>query len=199
MMGWNGPLTHEEKEAFDYENPDIKQLLGVMKCKVDTLMKKAISLMRRIESVFEMTCNTVYQLPSEPSRQEEFENLVMNFILDQEEKVKQLEEYIGVIRSDFMQLSLEVVGKLKEEIRMEKNGVKKIEKITRYPDTEDLEPLNECKFSETLTKKASFHTPKSVSPKSLCVKHVRTIFPSPPLVRESTFVFKPGTKNNRNI
>ncbi|GJR15377.1 hypothetical protein Tco_0798029 [Tanacetum coccineum] len=67
----------------------------------------------------------------------------MNFILDQKEKVKQLEEYMGVIGRDFMQLSLEVVEKLKEEIRMEKSRVKKIKKITRYPDTEDLEPLNE--------------------------------------------------------
>nr|GEX32082.1 zinc finger, CCHC-type [Tanacetum cinerariifolium] len=142
---------------------------------------KAISLMGRRESVFRMTRNTVYQLPLEPSRQEEFENLVMNFILDQEEKVKQLKEYMGVMGSDFMQLSLEVVGKLKEEIRMVKNRVKKTEKIMRYPHTKDLEPLNDCKFSETLTKKASFHTPKSVSPKSLCSKHVRTIFPSPPL------------------
>ncbi|GJW42720.1 hypothetical protein Tco_0071519 [Tanacetum coccineum] len=46
---------------------------------------------------------------------------------------------------------------------------------------------------------ASFHTPKFVSPKSLCVKHIRTIFPSPPLIRESTFGFKPGTNNDRNI
>nr|GEW61716.1 hypothetical protein [Tanacetum cinerariifolium] len=132
-----------------------------------------------------MTSNTVYQLPSEPSRQEEFKILVMDFILDQEEKVKQLEEYMGVIGSDFMQLSLR---KLKKEIKMEKNKVKKIKKITRYLDTEDLEPLNECNFSETLTKKASFHTPKFVSPKSLCVKHVRTIFPSPPLVREKEII-----------
>nr|GEY24956.1 zinc finger, CCHC-type [Tanacetum cinerariifolium] len=51
-----------------------------------------------------------------PSGQEEFENLVMNFILDQVEKVKKLEEYMCVIRSDFMQLSLEVIGKLKEEV-----------------------------------------------------------------------------------
>ncbi|GJV69957.1 hypothetical protein Tco_1485466 [Tanacetum coccineum] len=63
--------------------------------------------MGRSESIFGMTSNTLYQIPSEPSRQEEFENLVMNFILDQEEKVKQLEEYMGVIRNDFMQLSLE--------------------------------------------------------------------------------------------
>ncbi|GKC22301.1 hypothetical protein Tco_1024451 [Tanacetum coccineum] len=62
---------------------------------------------------------------------EAFEDLVMNFILDQEEKVKQLEEYMGVIGSDFMQLSSEVVGKLKEEIRMEENRTKKIKKITR--------------------------------------------------------------------
>ncbi|GJU22684.1 hypothetical protein Tco_1156026 [Tanacetum coccineum] len=47
--------------------------------------------------------------------------------------------------------------------------------------------------------KASFHTPKFISPKSLYVKHVRTIFPSLPLIRESTFGFKPGTRNNRNI
>ncbi|GKB96790.1 hypothetical protein Tco_0982927 [Tanacetum coccineum] len=105
---------------------------------------------------------------------------------------------MGVIGSDFMQLSSEVVGKLKEEIRMEENRTKKIKKITRYPDTENLEPLNGHKFSEVLTEKASFHTPKFVSPKSLCVKHVRTIFPSPPLVRGSTFGFKPGTNNNQN-
>ncbi|GJT49163.1 hypothetical protein Tco_0975320 [Tanacetum coccineum] len=129
---------------------------------------------------------------------EAFEDLMMNFIQDQEEKVKQLEEYMGVIGSDFMQLSLEVVGKLKEEIRMEENRTKKIKKITRYPNTKVLEPLNSYKFSEVLTEKASFHTPKFVSPKSICVKHVQTIFPSPPLVRESIFGFKPGTNNNRN-
>ncbi|GJR31095.1 hypothetical protein Tco_1107327 [Tanacetum coccineum] len=89
---------------LDYENHDIKQLLGVMECKVDTLMKEAISLMGRSESIFGMTSNIVYQLPLEPSQQEEFENLVMNFILDQEEKVKQLQEYMGVIGSDFATL-----------------------------------------------------------------------------------------------
>ncbi|GJY16473.1 hypothetical protein Tco_0386895 [Tanacetum coccineum] len=56
----------------------------------------------------------------------------MNFILDQEEKVKQLEEYMGVIGSDFVQLSSEVVVKLKEEIRMEEDKAKKIEKITSH-------------------------------------------------------------------
>ncbi|GJU22683.1 hypothetical protein Tco_1156025 [Tanacetum coccineum] len=94
--GWND-LVAPGEGSLDYENPDIKQLLGVMECKVDTLIKEAISLMGRSERVFGMTSNIVYQLPSEPSQQEEFENLVINFILDQEEKVKKLEEYMGVI------------------------------------------------------------------------------------------------------
>ncbi|GJV86883.1 hypothetical protein Tco_1530821 [Tanacetum coccineum] len=62
---------------------------------------------------------------------EAFEDLVMNFILDQEERVKQLEEYMGVIGNDFMQLCLEVIRRSKEEIRLENNRIKKIEKITR--------------------------------------------------------------------
>ncbi|GJY91800.1 hypothetical protein Tco_0507582 [Tanacetum coccineum] len=85
----------------------------------------------------------------------------MNFILYQEEKVKKLEEYMSIIGNDFMQLSLEVIAKLKEEIKVEENRVKKIEKITRYPDTEDLEPPSDCKFTGTLTKKAPLILPKS--------------------------------------
>ncbi|GKB14624.1 hypothetical protein Tco_0848547 [Tanacetum coccineum] len=95
----------------------------------------------------------------------------MNFILDQEEKVCQLKEYISVIGSDFMQLSLEVVKKLKEEIRSKENNSKRIQKITRYPVTEDLKPSNNHKFSESLTKITSFHAPDFILPKSLCVRH----------------------------
>ncbi|GJS18978.1 hypothetical protein Tco_0413450 [Tanacetum coccineum] len=67
-----------------------------------------------------------------------------------------------VIRSDFMQLSLEMVGKLSEEIRIEQNRAKKIKKITRYPDIEDLKPLNDHKFSETLMKEV--YTPPVTYP-----------------------------------
>ncbi|GJS39381.1 hypothetical protein Tco_0629879 [Tanacetum coccineum] len=83
-----------------------------------------------------------------------------------------------------MQLSSEFIERLKEEIRIKENGVKKIENITRYPNTEDLEPLNGHEFSDALTRNASAHTLKFVSPKSLCVKYVRTIFPTPPPIRE---------------
>ncbi|GJW20850.1 hypothetical protein Tco_0031472 [Tanacetum coccineum] len=88
--GWNDPVFPEE-ESLDYKNPNIKQLLGVMECKVDMLMKNAISLMGRIEDVCGTTSDMMRQLPPEPSGQEDFEDLVMNFILDQEEKFKQLE------------------------------------------------------------------------------------------------------------
>ncbi|GJS13666.1 zinc finger, CCHC-type containing protein [Tanacetum coccineum] len=103
--GWNDPIIPEE-EILDYENPNLEQLLGVMECKVSTLMEKAISLMGKSESLFGMSSNMMHQLPPKPSCQEAFEDYVMNFILDQEERVKQLEEYMGVIGSDFMQLSL---------------------------------------------------------------------------------------------
>ncbi|GKC95864.1 hypothetical protein Tco_1161306, partial [Tanacetum coccineum] len=166
---WNDPILSEEG-ILDYKNPNIEQLLGVMECKVDMLMKNAISLIGRSKDVCGMMSYMMRQLPPELSRQEAFEDLVMNFILDHEEKVNQLEEYISVIGSDFMQLSLE-----------------------------DLEPLNGHKFLEALTEKASFHTPKFVSPKSLSIKYVRTIFPSPPLVRESTLGFKHSTNNNLNV
>ncbi|GKD52925.1 hypothetical protein Tco_1286312, partial [Tanacetum coccineum] len=169
------------KGSLDYKNPNIEQLLGVMEYKVDALMKDAISLMGRSEGVFRITSNEMYQLPPEPSRQEEFEHIVMNFILDQEERVKQLEEYMDVIIGDFMQLSSEVTRRLKEKIIEEGSRMRKIEKITRYLENEDLKPSSNLKFSETLTKSTSFHAPDFIPPKSLCVKHVLIIFPSPHL------------------
>ncbi|GJU24497.1 hypothetical protein Tco_1163118 [Tanacetum coccineum] len=70
--------------------------------------------MGQSEDVFRMTSNEMYQLPSEPSRQEEFKHIVMNFILDQEERAKQLKEYMKMIISNFMQLSSEVTRRLKK-------------------------------------------------------------------------------------
>ncbi|GKB06242.1 hypothetical protein Tco_0834475 [Tanacetum coccineum] len=40
--------------------------------------------------------------------------------------------------------------------------------------------------------------PNSSLPNQQCVRYVYTIFPSLPLVRKSTFIFNPGTKNNQN-
>ncbi|GJU02666.1 hypothetical protein Tco_1113004 [Tanacetum coccineum] len=196
--GWNDPVAPGEG-SLDYENPDIEQLLGVMEYKVDALIKDAISLMGSSEGVFRITSNEMYQLPLEPLRQEEFEHIMMNFILNQEERVKQLEEYMDVIMDDFMQLSSEVTRRLKEKIIEKGSRMRKIEKITRYLENEDPKPSSNLKFSETLTKSTSFHAPNFILPKSLYVKHIRTIFPSPPLGRESTFGFKPSTNNNQNI
>ncbi|GJY11605.1 hypothetical protein Tco_0380914 [Tanacetum coccineum] len=72
--GWNDAFTLDEV-SLNYENPDIEQLLGIMERKVDRLMKDAILLMRKSESVFRLTTNEVYRPPSEPSRQEEFEHI----------------------------------------------------------------------------------------------------------------------------
>ncbi|GJR91957.1 hypothetical protein Tco_0215968 [Tanacetum coccineum] len=137
---WNDPVVSEEANR-DYENPDLEQLLRVMECKVGTLMKNAISLMGRSEGVFRMTSNEMYQLPPEPSRQEEFRHIVTNFIFDREDRVKQLEEYMEVIMGYFMQLSSEVTKRLKEKIIEEGSEMRKIEKITReIPNFDELEP-----------------------------------------------------------
>ncbi|GJS68037.1 zinc finger, CCHC-type containing protein [Tanacetum coccineum] len=99
--GWNDPILPDEG-SINHKNPNIEQLLGVMKSHVDTLMKDAISIIGRSENIFGISSDTVRQLPLEPSRQKAFKDLVMNFILDQEEKVRQLEEYMCVIGSDFI-------------------------------------------------------------------------------------------------
>ncbi|GJX24834.1 hypothetical protein Tco_0231130 [Tanacetum coccineum] len=101
-----------------------------MESHVDTLMKDAILIMGRNENVFRISTDMMSQLPPEPLHQEAFEDLVMNFILDQEEKVKQLEEYMGVIGSNFMQLSLEVKTDnpnitMEEYIRLEEENARR--------------------------------------------------------------------------
>nr|GEW04744.1 hypothetical protein [Tanacetum cinerariifolium] len=94
----------------------------MIKGQVDSLMKNAISLTRNSKNLCGLSSNEIRHLPLELSHHEAFKVLVINFILDQEEKVWQLEEYMEVIKNDFMQLSLEVVKKSKEEIRMKEHN-----------------------------------------------------------------------------
>ncbi|GKA90219.1 hypothetical protein Tco_0812089 [Tanacetum coccineum] len=189
--GWNDPVIPEEG-SLDYENPNIEQLIGVMEYKVDTLMKNAISLMGRSKCVFRMTSNEMYQIPPEPSRQEEFEHIVINFILDQEERVKQLEEYMRVIVDDFMKLSSEVTRRLKEKIIEEGSRIRKIEKITKYSDIEVPKPLTGHKFLESSAKKKISETPKSIPTNSLWIGYVHPTFSNPPHFWKNIFGFKPG-------
>ncbi|GJZ40984.1 hypothetical protein Tco_0587870 [Tanacetum coccineum] len=163
LDGWNDAVIPEEV-SLNYENPDIEQLLGIMERKVDTLLKDIISLIGRSESVFRMKTNKMYQPPPEPSCQEEFEHIVMNFILDQEERVEKLKEYMKVIIGNFMKLSSEVTRRLKDKIREEGGRLRKIEKITKYPDKEVPEPLVRKKFPETPAEKHSM-IPSNLSPR----------------------------------
>nr|GEU91460.1 hypothetical protein [Tanacetum cinerariifolium] len=64
------------------------------------------------------------------------------------------------LRSDTILL---VTLRLKERIKENESKPQKIKKITRHPDTEDLKPLNDHKFSETLTKEI-IGTPLEVEP-----------------------------------
>ncbi|GKA83096.1 hypothetical protein Tco_0789844 [Tanacetum coccineum] len=109
--------------------------------------------MGKSESVFQLTTNEIYRHPSEPSRQEEFEHIVMNFIFDQEERIRQLEDYMQVIAEEFMEFSSEVARRLKERIKEKDNKPKKIEKITKYLDTKVVENSAKHNFLENLEKK----------------------------------------------
>ncbi|GJV81061.1 zinc finger, CCHC-type containing protein [Tanacetum coccineum] len=188
--GWNDALI-PDKVSLNHESPDIVQLLGIMEHKVDTLMKDAISLMKKSESVFRLTANEIYQPPSEPSRQEEFEHIVMNFIFDQEERITQLEDYMQVTAEEFMEFSSEVTRRLKERIKENENKPRKIKKITKYPDTKVLENSAKHEFLENLKKKV-FPTPANF----LCVRHVRLIHSNPSQPRNNIFGFKPGERAN---
>ncbi|GKF08647.1 hypothetical protein Tco_0042871 [Tanacetum coccineum] len=72
--------------------------------------------------------------PTEPSRQEEFEHIEMNFIYDQEERIRQLENYMQDITDEFMEFSSKVALRLKERIKESESKPRKIEKITKHSD-----------------------------------------------------------------
>ncbi|GKC28302.1 hypothetical protein Tco_1035596 [Tanacetum coccineum] len=154
---WND-LVNPEDENLNYENPNIEQLLGIIEHKLNALMKNALSAMGKSQGMFEMTRKEMYRKLSEPSRQEEFEHIVTNFIFNQEERIRQLKDYMQVISEEFMEFSSEVARRLKERIKENKNKPRKIKKIIRYPDTKTLENSAKQNFLENLKKK-TFPTP----------------------------------------
>ncbi|GJX29728.1 hypothetical protein Tco_0237807 [Tanacetum coccineum] len=115
----------------------------------------------------------------------------MNFILDQEERVRQLEDYMRAIAEEFMEFSSEVARRLKERIKENKNKPRKIEKIIKYPDTKVLENGVKRDLLENLEKK-TFPT------NLLCIRHVRIIPSNPPEPQKNTFRFKPGERTNQS-
>ncbi|GKB73740.1 hypothetical protein Tco_0935152 [Tanacetum coccineum] len=162
-------------------------------------MKDALLLMGGSESIFRMTNNETYRLPPEPSRQEEFEHIVTNFILDQEERVQKLKEYMKVIVGDFMQLSSEVIRRLKEKLRKEVSRIRKIEKITKYPDIKVPGPLVGHKSSKNPTKKSFLNNLNSIPKGPLCIRYVYIVLSSPPHFRKSTFGFKPCKRASQSV
>ena len=170
-----------------------------MEKEVESLMANVLPPKEEDHGVFMMTGKEAYSKLPELSRQEEFDHITTRFAIDQNERIKRLETRTLNIKNEAVQLLEEVGKEIRERIKENHEKPRKIEKITRYPDTEVPKPSSNLGFSETLTKRTSFHAPEFISPKSLCVNHVRTIFPSPPLVRESTFCFKPGASNNQDF
>ncbi|GJX89847.1 hypothetical protein Tco_0343173, partial [Tanacetum coccineum] len=135
----------------------------------------------------------MYRPPSEPSHQEEFEHIVMNFIFDQKERIRQLESYMQVITDEFLEFSSEVTRRLKERIKENDNKPRKIEKITKYPDIKVLENTAKHNVLENLEKK-TFPTYANL----LYVRYFRLIPSNPSRPRKNTLRFKPGKRANQS-
>ncbi|GJY57575.1 zinc finger, CCHC-type containing protein [Tanacetum coccineum] len=113
-------------------------------------------------------------------------------------RITQLEDYMQVTAEEFMEFSSKVTRRLKERIKENKNKPRKIEKITKYPDTKVLENSAKHDFLENLEKKA-FPTPANL----LCamIKRARSTMGQTSSSREETIeekVRKFGLFNNRN-
>ncbi|GJT42201.1 hypothetical protein Tco_0942066 [Tanacetum coccineum] len=92
-----------------------------------------------------------------------------------------------------MEFSSEVARRLKESIKENENKPRKIEKITKYPDTKVLENNVKHNFLENLEKK-TFSTPANL----LCVRYFRLIPSNPSQPRKNTFGFNPGKRANQS-
>ncbi|GJV48746.1 hypothetical protein Tco_1438958 [Tanacetum coccineum] len=131
--------------------------------------------------------------PTEPSRQEEFEHIVMNFIHDQEQRIRQLKNYMQDITDEFMEFYSEVALRLKERIKESESKPQKIKKITKYPGTKVLENSTKHNFFENFKKKM-FPTPTS----HLCVRYVQLMHSNPSQPQKNIFGFKSGKKANQS-
>ncbi|GJV22830.1 hypothetical protein Tco_1375525 [Tanacetum coccineum] len=80
---------------------DIEQMLNSMRHQVNPLFHVATSMTGRNRDF--------WQTLPEPSRQRQFEGIILSFMRDQEEELRQLEEYMNEIDDEFMHLSLMVI------------------------------------------------------------------------------------------
>ncbi|GJR95389.1 hypothetical protein Tco_0267563 [Tanacetum coccineum] len=96
-----------------------------------------------------------------------------------------------VIIGDFMQLSSEVTRRLKEKLMEEVSRIRKIKKITKYPDIKVLGPLVGHKSSKNPVKKAFLNNLNSIPTGPLCIRYVHLVLSSPPRFQKRTFDFKP--------
>nr|GEW20150.1 hypothetical protein [Tanacetum cinerariifolium] len=148
----------------------------------------------RSRDVCGMISDMMRQLPPKPSRQEDFEDLMINLTYNQEEKVKQLEEYMCVIVNDFIQLSSQVIERLKEEIKIKENEVKKIEKIMRDKRGTDppIKPQSLDSFRMKVVDKSTINTPPSPHMASFHPKNTYSYYH--PCIDDPTkhYRFKPG-------
>ncbi|GJY31502.1 hypothetical protein Tco_0414997 [Tanacetum coccineum] len=117
---WNEPIF-SEKGSPDYIDANLKQELKSMERRVESLMRSEVLLY--YEGGF-----TSLKRPY----QEEFERQILKLINDQEDQIKQLDEYMRKIKDTFMCLADSLIATLKVKIELQRLHSTKIETITRF-------------------------------------------------------------------
>ncbi|GKE95062.1 hypothetical protein Tco_1579917, partial [Tanacetum coccineum] len=131
MENVNPPSTFEPPSQHSLAT-DVEQMLNSMRHQVNPLFHEETSMPGRNRDFWRT-------LP-EPSRQRQFDGIILSFMRDQEEELRQLEEYMNEIDDEFMHLSLMVIEMVEEKIRAQES--KKIQKITKFPNAMEAESSN---------------------------------------------------------
>ncbi|GJU14867.1 hypothetical protein Tco_1142833 [Tanacetum coccineum] len=116
-------------------------MLESIKRQVDPLMKEAVSLVGRSRNL--------WQSFPEPPRQRQFEGIIIGFIRDQEEELRQLEEYMNIISDEFMRMTQSYGGAPEERHLAPKPRIS-------WTKSESLEYLKVTRIKDSTTPSRTF-------------------------------------------
>ena len=124
---WEDPIL-PEKSMLNHIHSTQEQLFESLTRQVDELMKAEASRVEtEINPVRCVNAVSRFEFPT-PSRQEEFEGIMITFMDNQEKQIQQLENQLRSTYSTFMDLADIFISRVKEKI-VEESKPKKIEKV----------------------------------------------------------------------
>ena len=178
-----------------------EQLFENIKSQIEKLMKAEVPL---VEGNANEDINAIgrHAFPH-PSRQDEFEGIMLTFMNNQERQIQQLEAHLKNTRNVFMELAEKFISRIKEKIREEASH-KKIEKIFELPVPN--ESYNKVSDETPLSEPSPLHFSYPFEPPrkemnsrvhSVFVGSIAVTFPNFHKIRKRSFGFKPGVEGTQ--